>query len=57
MVQLLLKGGAELNKRTTNGYTALYLASRFGQKEVVALLLDRGAEGSFWRPTESWKLW
>ena len=42
---MLLERGAEMEERTTDGYTALILASRWGRTEIVNLLLEEGADG------------
>jgi ankyrin repeat protein len=38
-----LKGGADVNAVNKQGYTALHLATRRGQKDAAALLLEKGA--------------
>ncbi len=38
-----LEGGVDVNAVNKGGYTALHMAVRRGQKEVVALLLEKGA--------------
>lgn len=43
-VQLLLDGGADVNKQTNDGWTALHSASNWGQYDVAAYLLSRGAD-------------
>jgi ankyrin repeat protein len=43
VVQLLLDKGAELNATTTNGRTALHIASERGRASVVRLLREAGA--------------
>ena len=42
-VKLLVKSGADVNKATVNGWTALHLASLDGYADVVKSLLDLGA--------------
>ncbi|KAI9783675.1 MAG: hypothetical protein M1839_003523 [Geoglossum umbratile] len=44
VVQLLLKGGADITARDDYGKTAMHRAARNGRKDVVNLLLDEGAE-------------
>ena len=39
-----LEGGADVNAANKQGYTALHIAVRRGQKEAVALLLEKGAK-------------
>ncbi|MEC0208863.1 ankyrin repeat domain-containing protein [Paenibacillus ehimensis] len=43
IVELLLKHGAEVNARRTDGKTAYVLAVRFGETSTAALLLRHGA--------------
>ena len=42
--KLLIKTGADVNKRNTSRMTALYLASRQGMTECVRLLIAAGAD-------------
>ena len=42
-VELLLKGGVDLNSVGDMGYTALHLAYKKGHEELVRLLLEYGA--------------
>ena len=43
--RLLLDRGADVNARSEDSRTALLIAAgQFGSREVVKLLLDRGAE-------------
>ena len=42
-VKNLLKEGADVNAKNSDGYTALILASSNGRTEIVAMLLDAGA--------------
>jgi len=42
-VDLLLDGGFDINTPNSRGYTACVVASLAGHKEVVKLLLSRGA--------------
>ena len=44
-VEMLLERGAGLEERTTDGYTALIVASRWGRTEIVNRLLEEGADG------------
>ena len=44
VVRLLLGRGAEVDARTTTGYTALLLASREGYRETTDVLLAAGAD-------------
>ena len=47
MVQLLLNGGADPNGASTgNGRTPLHFAAYRGHKDVVQILLDKGADPS-----------
>ena len=41
--KLLAEEGADVNATNKSGYTALHLAVRKGQKEAVALLIEKGA--------------
>lgn len=43
MLELLLSQGVDVNERDQASYTALMHAAQQGHKEVVALLLHRGA--------------
>ncbi|GAU98765.1 hypothetical protein RvY_09868 [Ramazzottius varieornatus] len=45
-VDLLIKSGAQVNARMTNGETALMVASRAGSLNMAALLMKNGAEAS-----------
>jgi len=52
-IKSLLELGADVNKRTSRGDTALHRASEAGHEDIVRLLLDAGAEtggSSFPRP-------
>ena len=42
---MLLERDAGLEERTTDGYTALIVASRWGRTEIVNRLLEEGADG------------
>ena len=44
MCELLLKKGANINKRTVDGHTALMLSSQAGYKDLTDLLLVSGAD-------------
>ena len=45
VVKLLLDGGAQPNKENhNNGMTPLSIAAEFGHKEMIQLLLERGAD-------------
>lgn len=44
VIEPLLTGGADVNARMKNGFTALHTAASRSKKEVVELLLDRGAD-------------
>ena len=44
VVKLLLDGGAQPNKEDSNGCTPLHLAAKYGRKEMVEQLLERGAD-------------
>jgi ankyrin repeat protein len=41
-----------VNRRSSDGFTALHLAAFFGRPEVARLLLDRGADPSRWATGE-----
>ena len=43
-VRLLLDAGAEVNARQHGGYTPLHSAAQNGKREIIDLLLDRGAD-------------
>ena len=43
-VELLLKGGAQVDLQNEDGHTALHAAAREGNKGVVELLLEKGAD-------------
>ena len=43
-VKLLLEGGANTDLQSSDGWTALILASREGHTACVKLLLDEGAD-------------
>ena len=43
-VEELLKEGANVNAKNSDGYTALILASSNGRTEIVAMLLEKGAD-------------
>ena len=43
-VEKLLKEGADVNAKNSEGYTALILASSNGHKEIVEMLLEKGAD-------------
>lgn len=44
IVPLLLDRGANIDVQETNGFTALHLAAAFGNRELVDLLIERGAD-------------
>jgi len=44
IVQALLAKGAEVNAKDKNGETALMMASKRGQREVMELLIKAGAK-------------
>ena len=44
VLELLLKGGADLNARTKWGDNALHYAARRGGAEVMRFLVDKGIE-------------
>ncbi len=44
IVDLLLANGADVNIKTTDGRTALTMASKYGHKEVKKLLIRAGAK-------------
>ncbi|MDI6782955.1 MAG: ankyrin repeat domain-containing protein [bacterium] len=43
-IKALLKKGAEVNAKTNDGKTAMWVARNFGSKDVVQLLKDAGAK-------------
>ena len=43
IVELLLREGANPNKQTTRGETALHLATRGDQHDIMEVLLNKGA--------------
>ena len=43
-VKKLLKEGADVNAKNSDGYTALILASSNGRTEIVKMLLEKGAD-------------
>ena len=43
MVELLINNGAIINEKDNDGYTALMYASYEGHKEVIGLLIEKGA--------------
>lgn len=44
MAAFLIEQGAELNARSENGTTPLMMAARYGNSDLVPLLLKAGAE-------------
>ena len=44
IVKLLINGGAHLNKQNDRGWTPLHMAVRRGQREMVEVLLEMGAD-------------
>jgi len=44
IVELLITHNADLNKRTSNGWTALHFAAEEGHKEIAELLIAKGAD-------------
>lgn len=53
-VAKLLKEGADVNAKNSDGYTALILASSNGRTEIVAMLLDAGANVNARTNTNYW---
>jgi ankyrin repeat protein len=47
MAALLLDRGADIDARDDSGATPLYNAASWGRRDVVELLLARGADVSF----------
>jgi ankyrin repeat protein len=43
-VKTALQRGADANERDAQGYTALMLAARLGCRELIPLLIERGAD-------------
>ena len=43
-LKILIKHGAQINRQTPSGITALYMSAREGQEEAVRLLLKAGAK-------------
>lgn len=43
IAELLLKNGADINKKNRYGFTNLMVASRIGHKDIVELLIKAGA--------------
>jgi len=46
-VKFLIKAGANINAKDNNGITALMRASRYGEVEVVKLLIEAGADNGY----------
>jgi ankyrin repeat protein len=44
VVKVLLERGANVNLSSADAFPALYSAARGGHREIVRLLLDRGAD-------------
>ena len=44
MVKLLVSSGADVNKKTEEGGTAINTAAIAGSKEITSYLLDKGAD-------------
>ena len=44
MVVMLIEQGADVNARTTDGYTSTMIASKHGHTRIVIALYDRGAD-------------
>ena len=44
IAELLIEMGADVNARTTNGNTALLLASEYGHLKIAKLLIEKGAD-------------
>ena len=44
MVELLIESGADLELTNNHGYTALHSAVHYGRSEIVAILLQSGAD-------------
>ncbi len=42
-IKMLLKRGANINRKDAKGYTPLMMASAAGRKDIVLLLLNHGA--------------
>ena len=53
MVKMLLARGADLAARTKSGATAIHVATYMGHKNLVALLLEHGAEANVWEDWDS----
>jgi len=45
-IKLLLDNGADVNDRSENGITALMMAAAYGRKDMVELLLAKGADSA-----------
>ena len=53
-VKKYIEDGADVNAKNSDGYTALYLASSNGRTEIVAMLLDAGANVNARTNTNYW---
>jgi ankyrin repeat protein len=44
IIKMLLEKGADVNKKSYDGFTPLHIAAQYGFDEIVKLLVDNGAD-------------